>query len=72
MQPTMWRVVGYCDVFAIRGLQKKSDATSVIAIKVPLLLFISLSVPLPRLVHACMHVHVRVRVRLQPLFVQQI
>ena len=42
---------------------KKSVATSVLAIRVPLSLFISLSMPLPRLVRACVRVRVRVRLR---------
>ena len=42
---------------------KKSVATSVLAIRVPLSLFISLSMPLPRLVRAWVRVRVRVRVR---------
>ena len=42
---------------------KKSVATSVLAIRVPLSLFISLSMPLPRFVRDCVRVRVRVRVR---------
>ena len=40
---------------------KKSVATSVLAIRVPLSLFISLSMPLPRFVRDCVRVRVRVR-----------
>ena len=44
---------------------KKSVATSVLAIRVPLSRFISLSMPLPRLVRECVRECVRVRVRVR-------